>query len=256
MNIHTSLIRIALPLLLATTAARAADITLYSSYNIEVGSTRQLTAYVPLSPNTVTFTVNGIAGGNAMVGTISPTGLYSAPATVPMPNAVKVRATSTAYPDKFGEATMTVTQVGIHLWSSAPTSVSPGAFSLRLNGSNFVPGVIVKFGDVELASTVSSSTSLTATGTATAAQVGTRVPLTVRQVGNGATTSETVMVSVVAGTNPPPTTPAPPTTPSPSIAVAPSTATLAPSASPTPGTLIIGPVMPATPLRLRLRSTR
>ncbi len=227
MNIYKSLLRIALPLLLASTAAQAADITLYSSYNIEVGATRQLTAYVPLSPNTVTFTVNGIAGGNAMVGTISAAGLYSAPATVPMPNAVKVRATSTAYPDKFGEATMTVTQVGIHLWSSAPTSVAAGNFSLRLNGSNFVPGVIVKFGDVELPSTVSSSTSLTVTGTATAAQVGTRVPLTVRQVGNGATTSETVMVSVTAGTS------TPPTTPSPTIAVAPSTATLAPSASQT-----------------------
>ena len=226
MNIFKSLIRVALPLWLASAAAWADNITLYSSYNIELGTTRQLTAYVPLSPNAVTFSVNGVPGGNSTVGTISAGGLYSAPALVPMPNAVRVRAQSTAYPDKFGDATMTITQVGVHLWSSAPTSVSPGAFSLRLNGSNFVAGVVVKFGDVELPATVGSATSLTASGTATAAQVGTKVPVTVRQAGGGATTSETVLVSVVAGTNPP-SQPAP----SAGVTVAPTTVSLAPSAT-------------------------
>ena len=112
--------------------ALAQTITVYSSYKIEVGASRQLTAYVPLSPNTVTWTVNGIPGGDATVGTISPTGVYRAPAAVPQQNAVKVRATSTAYPTKYGEATMTVTQVGVHLWSSYPSTVAPGAFTLRL----------------------------------------------------------------------------------------------------------------------------
>ena len=145
MVIFRSLTRFALPLMLmlVSTVAWADNITLYSSYSIEVGAKRQLTAYMPLSPNKVSFTVDGIPGGNAVVGTVSANGLYSAPTVVSQPNAVKVRATSTTYPDKFGDATMTVTQPGVHLWSSAPTSVSPGAFTLRLNGSNFVNGMVV-----------------------------------------------------------------------------------------------------------------
>ena len=97
---------------------------------------------------------------------------------------------------------------------TAYVPLSPGAFTLRLNGSNFVNGVVVKFGGVELVSMVSSATSLTATGMATAAQLSTNVALTVRQVGVGATTSETVLISVVAGSNPPPP-PTPPPTPTP-----------------------------------------
>src|SRR4051812_6728288 len=83
-------------------AASAADITVYSSGTIAVSDSRQLTAYVPLSPNTVTWTVNGIPGGDSSVGTVSATGLYQAPAAVPPANAVSVAATSTAYPDKKG----------------------------------------------------------------------------------------------------------------------------------------------------------
>ena len=72
-----SLMRLAAAWLLSCSAALAADITLYSNYNVQVGSSRQLTAYVPLSPNTVTYTVNGVAGGNALVGTISAGGLFT-----------------------------------------------------------------------------------------------------------------------------------------------------------------------------------
>ena len=71
---------------------------------------------------------------------------------------------------------------------SSPTRVSPGVFTLRLNGSNFVTGVAVKFGDVEWVTMVSSATSLTATGMATAEQLRNNVALTVRQIGAGATT--------------------------------------------------------------------
>ena len=68
-----------LMLMLVSTAAWADNITLYSSYSVEVGAKRQLTAYVPLSPNKVSFTVNGIPGGNAVVGTVSANGLYIHP---------------------------------------------------------------------------------------------------------------------------------------------------------------------------------
>jgi len=226
MNLFRHMLRLWIVLAFSGTAL-AQTITVYSNYKIEVGASRQLTAYVPLSPNTVTWTVNGIPGGDATVGTVSPAGLYRAPAAVPQPNAVRVRATSTAYPAKYGEATMTVTQVGVHLWSSSPTTVAPGAFTLRLNGSNFTEGVVAQFGGVPLATTRVSATELRATGSASAMQAGTQVPLVVVQSGAGATTSETVMVSVGSGSTQPPTQPP---TPSVSVAVSPTSASLAPGA--------------------------
>mgnify|MGYP003453178110 CR=1 FL=1 len=68
--------------LLSAFSAGAQTITVYSSVNLPVGSTRQLTAYVPLSPNTVVWRVNGVVGGNSSIGTVSATGLYTAPAAV------------------------------------------------------------------------------------------------------------------------------------------------------------------------------
>src|SRR3954464_148640 len=84
----------------AAAAAGAQQITVYSSGSLAIGDSRQLTAYVPLSPNTVTWSVNGVTGGNSTYGTVSTTGLYKAPLTVPAQNAVTVQATSTAYPSK------------------------------------------------------------------------------------------------------------------------------------------------------------
>jgi hypothetical protein len=75
--------------------AAAETIAVYSSGSVAIAETRQLTAYVPLSPSTVTWSVNDITGGNATVGTVSATGLYTAPAVPPANNVVTVKATST-----------------------------------------------------------------------------------------------------------------------------------------------------------------
>ncbi|MEW6131394.1 MAG: hypothetical protein AB1757_30475 [Acidobacteriota bacterium] len=59
-----------------------------------------------LQSQNVVWSVNGIQGGNATVGTISTTGLYTAPN---QPSAsFMVRATSLATPSLFGEASVTV----------------------------------------------------------------------------------------------------------------------------------------------------
>jgi hypothetical protein len=48
------------------------------------------------SDTAVTWEVNGVTGGNSTVGTISASGLYTAPATVPIPGTVTVTAVSQA----------------------------------------------------------------------------------------------------------------------------------------------------------------
>src|SRR3954466_16157383 len=84
---------------LAAPAMAENAITVYGGGQIAVGESRQLTVYVPLSPNTVTLSVNGVPGGNSTYGTISATGLYQAPTAIPEKNSVVVTAASTAYPD-------------------------------------------------------------------------------------------------------------------------------------------------------------
>ena len=182
--------------LLLATPALAQQITVYSSGSVAVGQTRQLTAYVPLSPNTVTWSVNGLPGGDATVGTVSATGLYQAPAVVPMANAVTVRATSTADASKSGAVTITVTQPPVQLWSISPTFVPAGAYSIRINGANITSSSVVYAGDTALKTTVTSSTSATANGTAAADMVGKKLNITVRNPGLGGTISSAVQLEV------------------------------------------------------------
>ncbi len=68
-----------------------------STAQLLVNGQQQFTAKVTGTLKTaVNWSVNGVAGGNATVGTITATGLYTAPATVPAP--ATVTATSQAFP--------------------------------------------------------------------------------------------------------------------------------------------------------------
>ncbi len=167
----------------------------HKTANVEIGTTRQFSTYVPLSPNTVVWSVNGINGGNTTIGTVTSTGLYQAPATAPVPSIVKLRATSTAYPDKFGEATITITRPTPWVWGVTPNSINTGNFEIRLNGANFKPDAVVKMGGVALPTTYVSTTSLKATGVASALGL---IPITVYLPGPGEVTSQPVNVRVVA----------------------------------------------------------
>jgi len=84
----------------------------------------QFTATVSGTTNTtVNWLVNDVAGGNATVGTISSSGLYTAPSVVPSPAAVTVKATSQADSSKSGTATVTVD-------SGISVTLSPAAVSI------------------------------------------------------------------------------------------------------------------------------
>lgn len=106
-----------------------------ASATVETGKTQQFTAQVSGSTNTaVAWKVNGTTGGNATVGTISNSGLYTAPSSVPNPATVIVAAVSNADPTKSASATVTVTP-------STFTSVkvlSPNGGEILPAGSTFV----------------------------------------------------------------------------------------------------------------------
>ncbi len=119
------------------------------------------------------WSVSGIAGGNAQLGTISATGLYTAPEFPPSPNTITITATETADSTKSGKTGATLTNPTPELDAVSPTSIPVGAFTLTLSGKHFAPGATVYLGTGALTTTLDSSTQLTATGMATTAQVGT-----------------------------------------------------------------------------------
>ena len=83
-----------------------------ATMNVQQGSTQQFTATVINSNNpAVNWLVNGIIGGNASVGTVNSTGLYTASFVTPNPPTATVTAVSQANTNVFGSAIVTITTV-------------------------------------------------------------------------------------------------------------------------------------------------
>src|ERR1700741_5150253 len=88
--------------------------------------TQQFTATVTGSTNmAVTWQVNSVTGGDSTHGTISTSGLYTAPSAVPSPASVTVTAIAQADSTKSASAAVTVTAApGPVAISISPTSAS------------------------------------------------------------------------------------------------------------------------------------
>src|SRR5260370_10394781 len=81
-----------------------------SSSSVLLGNTLQFTERVTGTSNTaVTWSVNGVAGGNSTLGTISSSGLYTAPSDLPSSPLATVKATSQADASANGSTSITVT---------------------------------------------------------------------------------------------------------------------------------------------------
>jgi len=118
-------------------AAVAQTVTVSPGYTtIGVNQTVQYTATVTGLTNTaVTWKINSVVGGNSTLGTISQTGLYKAPATVPT---VSTLVEALASDNK----TLGVQYVVVEAPGPAITSVSPspaptGNSTITLNGAGF-----------------------------------------------------------------------------------------------------------------------
>jgi hypothetical protein len=80
-----------------------------NNVGVETNHTQQFTATVVNTTNTaVTWQVSGVNGGNSTFGTIDGSGLYTAPASVPVPPTVTVTAISVADPTKSDSASVTI----------------------------------------------------------------------------------------------------------------------------------------------------
>lgn len=96
-----------------------------------------LTAQVANAEGGVTWSVDGVAGGNGTSGTITAAGLYVAPTTPPAGGAVTVRATSTAAPTAFAEARIRILPVAAQ--AAAPTVTCAAVESRRERAGSGAP---------------------------------------------------------------------------------------------------------------------
>ncbi len=91
------------------TAPQVAVMLSPASVSVPPGATQAFTATVANTPdNNVVWEVNGAIGGTAAAGTISPSGLYTAPAVSPNPPIVIVTAISAQTPAAAAVATVTI----------------------------------------------------------------------------------------------------------------------------------------------------
>jgi len=112
-----------------------------ASAQVPVNGLQQFSAAVANTSNTaVTWSANGVPGGNSTVGTISFAGLYTAPAKIPSPATVTVTATSQADSTKSGSATVTIgsyTNQTLYSFTSLSDGAAPSAPLIQAEDGNF-----------------------------------------------------------------------------------------------------------------------
>ncbi len=143
----------------------------------------------------VKWAINGIANGNATVGTITSGGTYTAPTTLPNPNTIQVQATSLLDTTATSSSAVTLINPLPTVTAVLPTTIPVGDFTLVITGQKFVSGAVVCFAGTFLTTTFVSSTQLIATGTATTAEAGT-VQVTVINPDPGSATSNVFALQV------------------------------------------------------------
>jgi len=112
----------------------ATGVTVTGPATVTIGSTAQYAAVVAGTQNqSVNWAINNVAGGNAIVGTIAASGLYTPPAGVPSSNAIVVTATSQATPGVSGNLNVTI------MAPAAPSPVTPTAAARFLDQISFGP---------------------------------------------------------------------------------------------------------------------
>jgi len=100
-----------------------------STASVETGASLAFSATTSGSGNpAVTWEVNGVTGGNSMFGTVDSGAVYHAPAAVPDPPQVIVRATSVADPTKSMSAVVTIV-------AAVTVTVQPGSANVAAGGT-------------------------------------------------------------------------------------------------------------------------
>jgi len=169
--------------------------------SVQTGQTSQCTATVAGTGNynsAVTWSVSSVAGGNAIVGTISAAGLYTAPPAVPTPSTVTVTATSQADASKSGFSSISLLNPAPAIQTIAPNSVTVGSANtlLAIFGTGFNTSSTVNLDGTVETTTLVSPTEVTITIPAGNQTVAGTHNVTVSNPSPGGGTSNTMNFAV------------------------------------------------------------
>jgi hypothetical protein len=115
------------------------------SGSVLLGNAVAFTAKVTNTTDTVVvWSVNGTAGGSSTLGTITPDGMYTAPADLPSPATVQITATSHADATKSDTAAITVT-------SDITLSLTPNPASVELGAKQGFTAPVTSAGHPDMA---------------------------------------------------------------------------------------------------------
>jgi uncharacterized protein (DUF1800 family) len=143
------------------------SVSVAGASSTRLSATTQFTATVTGTTNTaVAWQVNGVTGGSATNGTISTSGLYTAPATMPGSTSVTVSAISVASPTATGALTESLQNPIPTLSAATGTQVgSTLSYTIVATGTGFVSTSVIQAAGASQITTFVSSTQLTATVT-------------------------------------------------------------------------------------------
>ncbi len=142
------------------------SVTVTGGSQVRLGSTDSFTATVTnLSSSAVTWQVNGVAGGNSTVGTISSAGVYTPPANIPANNTVTVTAVSVASPSTSGSAPVSILNPVPSISAAAATPVTGNSYALEVDGTSFVNGAQIQAAGASVTTTFVAANELQATVT-------------------------------------------------------------------------------------------
>lgn len=140
---------------------------------VRSASAQQFTATVGATSGPVVWSVNGVVGGNAVLGTVTSSGLFTA--SVFNPGVPLSVTASINNPVSSSSATVGWQNPLPVLVSLTPTTVNIGTFTVIINGTGFVPGAQVSLNGVAIPATTLSPSQISFQATLTNAQSATIV---------------------------------------------------------------------------------
>ncbi len=112
---------------------------------------------------TFIWLVSGKVGGNSTIGTISSTGLYTAPTTVPASGMETITAQLASNTKINGTQYIYLVNAGPQLTSISPNPLTVGTINITVTGSGFEPNVYLIVGGVALTASSVTPTVIKAT---------------------------------------------------------------------------------------------
>jgi len=132
--------------LMASGTSTQITVSVAGATQVAIATHVQYTASIEGTANTaVTWSIVGTSPSEDY-GTISPAGLYTAPASVPVHTSIEIVATSAADPAKSSATAVTLSNPIPSISSATLTPAQNNTFLVNVHGSNFMPSSMVIYG--------------------------------------------------------------------------------------------------------------